>query len=226
MTHEARYMNSHAASNTPLAHHFEDLEQQRYAGTLGMWIFLATEVLFFGGLFTAYTVYRSLHPLAFAEVSQHLDVVLGTINTAVLICSSFTMVLAVYGAQTGRRSMLTVCLAFTLVLGLIFLGIKFAEYYQKFQEHHVPGPLFSYPGPYGREAAMFFSLYFAMTGLHALHMIIGIGILGVLISMAWHGRFSPKYYNPVELSGLYWHFVDIVWIFLYPLLYLIGRHLE
>jgi len=217
---------THTAIHTGLAHQFDNLEQQREAVTLGMWVFLATEVLFFGGMFTAYTVYRSLHPLAFAEVSRQLNIVLGTINTAVLICSSFTMVLAVYGAQTGRRKMLTLFLALTIILGLAFLGIKFDEYYEKFQEHHVPGASFSYPGPYVRQAEMFFSLYFAMTGLHALHMIIGIGLLSVLLIMAWRGRFTPEYHNPVELSGLYWHFVDVIWIFLYPLLYLIGRHLE
>jgi cytochrome c oxidase subunit III len=217
---------THTAIDTGLAHQFDNLEQQREAVTLGMWIFLATEVLFFGGMFTAYAVYRSLYPLAFAEVSRQLDIVLGTINTVVLICSSFTMVLAVYGAQTGRRRMLALFLALTIILGLAFLGIKFDEYHEKFQEHHVPGPSFSYPGPHGRQAEMFFSLYFAMTGLHALHMIIGIGLLSVLLVMAWRGRFTPEYHNPIELSGLYWHFVDVIWIFLYPLLYLIGRHLE
>jgi cytochrome c oxidase subunit 3 len=207
-------------------HHFENLEQQRTASTLGMWIFLATEVMFFGGLFTTYTVYRSLHPLAFAEVSRQLDIVLGTVNTVVLITSSFTMVLAVYGAKTGKRKMLVLFLLVTLVLGLAFLGIKFTEYYHKFHEYHFPGPSFRYAAPYVREAKMFFSLYFAMTGLHALHMVVGIVLLSVLVVMAWHGRFTPEYHNPVELSGLYWHFVDIIWIFLYPLLYLLGRHLE
>ncbi len=218
--------DSHTATHSIVAHQFEDLEQQRHAGTLGMWIFLATEVMFFGGMFTAYTVYRSLHSLAFAEVSQHLDVVLGTVNTAVLICSSFTMALAVYGAQTGRRRMLILCLLLTIALGVAFLGIKFVEYHHKLQEHHIPGLSFHYPGPYGQEAAMFFSLYFAMTGMHALHMIIGIGLLSVLVYLAGRGRFTPEYNHPVELSGLYWHFVDIIWIFLYPLLYLIGRHLK
>jgi cytochrome c oxidase subunit III len=217
---------THTAIHTGLAHQFDSLEQQREAVTLGMWIFLATEVVFFGGMFTAYSVYRLLYPSAFAEVSRQLNVVLGTVNTAVLICSSFTMVLAVYGAQTGRRKMLALFLALTIILGLAFLGIKFDEYYEKFLEHHVPGPFFSYPGPHGRQAEMFFSLYFAMTGLHALHMVIGIGLLSVLLVMAWRGRFTPEYHNPVELSGLYWHFVDVIWIFLYPLLYLIGRHLE
>ena len=212
-------------AQTTLAHHFKDLEQQREASTLGMWVFLVTEIMFFGALFTSYIVYRSLHPLAFAEVSRHLDIVLGTVNTAVLIGSSFTMALAVYSAQTGRRTRLVFFLSFTVILGLAFLGIKFLEYYHKFQEHHVPGPYFSYPGSFSQQAKMFFSLYFAMTGLHALHMIVGVGVLSVLIILAWRGRFTPEYHSPVELSGLYWHFVDIIWIFLYPLLYLIGRHL-
>ena len=219
-------MASPTVAHDALMHHFENLEQQRTASTLGMWIFLATEVMFFGGLFTAYTVYRALHPLAFAEVSRQLDIVLGTVNTVVLITSSFTMVLAVYGAQTGKRKLLVLFLLVTLVLGLAFLGIKFAEYYHKFHEHHFPGPSFRYAAPYVREAQMFFSLYFAMTGLHALHMVVGIVLLSVLVVMAWQGRFTPEYHNPVELSGLYWHFVDIIWIFLYPLLYLLGRHLE
>jgi cytochrome c oxidase subunit 3 len=211
---------------TRVAHQFDSAEQQRDAATLGMWIFLATEVMFFGGLFTTYSVYRALHPFAFAEVSRHLNIRLGTINTAVLIGSSFTMALAVYGAQHGRRKMLVLCLVFTMLLGSVFLGIKFYEYYQKFVEHFVPGSSFQFPSPYTKPAEMFFSLYFAMTGLHALHMIVGLGLLATLTILAWRGKYSPSYYNPVELSGLYWHFVDIIWIFLYPLLYLIGRHLH
>lgn len=216
----------HATSSSALAHQFDSLEQQREASTLGMWVFLVTEVLFFGGLFTSYIVYRSLNPFAFAEVSRHLDIALGTINTAVLICSSFTMALAVYGAQIGKRRMIVGFLILTILLGLVFIGIKFYEYYQKFVEHLVPGSSFSFPAPYMQEAEMFFSLYFAMTGLHALHMIIGVGLLTWLILLARRGRFTPEYHSPVELTGLYWHFVDIIWIFLYPLLYLIGRHLE
>lgn len=219
-----------AQSLTPhistVAHQFDSAIQQRDAASLGMWIFLATEVMFFGGLFTSYCVYRALHPFAFAEVSRHLNITLGTINTAVLIGSSFTMALAVYGAQRSRRRMLVWCLVFTMLLGATFLGIKFYEYYQKFVEHFVPGASFEFPAPYTREAKMFFSLYFAMTGLHALHMIVGIGLLMTLTIFAWRGRYSSTYYNPVEMSGLYWHFVDIIWIFLYPLLYLIGRHLH
>lgn len=210
----------------PPAHQFDNAEQQHDAVTMGMWVFLVTEVMFFGGLFTTYVVYRTWYPAAFAVASQELDIVLGTANTAVLLLSSFTMVVAVYGAQVGRQRILIGGLAMTILLGLAFLAIKFYEYYQKYLEHHVPGPFFSFPAPYTEQAKMYFTLYFAMTGLHAVHMIVGCGLLAVLMVMAWRGRFTPGYHNPVEVSGLYWHFVDIIWIFLYPLLYLIGRHLE
>jgi cytochrome c oxidase subunit III len=182
--------------------------------------------MFFGGLFASYVVYRALYPAAFAVASQALDIKLGTLNTAVLLVSSFTMVVAVFGSQTGRRRPLVGGLALTITLGLVFLAIKFYEYYQKYVEHYIPGPSFTFPEPYTQPAKMYFTLYFAMTGLHAAHMIVGCGLLTVLIVMAWRGRFTPDYHSPVEISGLYWHFVDIIWIFLYPLLYLIGRHLE
>jgi cytochrome c oxidase subunit 3 len=208
------------------AHQFNDAEQQRDAVTMGMWVFLVTEIMFFGGLFASYVVYRALYPAAFAVASQALDIKLGTLNTAVLLVSSFTMVVAVFGAQTGRRRPLVGGLALTITLGLVFLAIKFYEYYQKYVEHHIPGPSFTFPEPYTQPAKMYFTLYFAMTGLHAAHMIVGCGLLTVLIVMALRRRFTPDYHSPVEISGLYWHFVDIIWIFLYPLLYLIGRHLE
>jgi cytochrome c oxidase subunit 3 len=214
-----------AAASSPLAHHFDDLTQQREADAMGMWVFLVTEIMFFGGLFLAYVIYRVVYPDAFADASRHLDTTLGAINTAVLICSSLTVVLGVYSAQVGNRAWLLMCLAATIVLGAVFLGIKFTEYAHKFTEHLVPGPAFVYPGPYTQPAKLFFSLYFAMTGLHALHMIIGIGVFAVLFVQAWRNRFSSGYYTPIEIAGLYWHFVDIVWIFLFPLLYLIGLHL-
>lgn len=215
-------MSSEASS--ALAHQFDDLEQQSEAATLGMWAFLVTEVLFFGGLFLGYVVYRSSYPEAFASGSHHLDVALGAVNTAVLIGSSLTMALAVHAAQVGRRKELVLFLLGTILLGAVFLGIKGVEYAHKFAEHLVPGPSFVFTGPHAHQAQLFFSFYFAMTGLHAAHMVIGIGVLAVLTVMAWGGRFSAAYYAPVEISGLYWHFVDIVWIFLFPLLYLIGRH--
>jgi cytochrome c oxidase subunit III len=205
-------------------HQFDDVEQQYEAASLGMWVFLLTEIMFFGGLFTGYTVYRAIYPLAFAEGSHHLDIMLGGVNTAVLIGSSLTMALAVYSAQVGERQALTRFLLLTILLGLVFLGIKGLEYAHKFEEHLVPGRGFVAEGPHAAQIQLFFGFYFSMTGMHALHMIIGIAILGVLARQAWHGRFSPAYFTPVELSGLYWHFVDIVWIFLFPLLYLLGRH--
>ena len=206
-------------------HHFEDVEQQHQASWLGMWVFLATEVMFFGGMFACYFVYRHWYPQAFAAASNHLDIWLGAINTAVLICSSFTMAMAVYSAETSRAKALVRYLILTIVLGLVFLGIKFFEYYSKFEEHLVPGSSFRFEDSLARPAENFFSFYFAMTGMHAVHMIIGIGLLTALIFKARRGRFSGAYYTPVELTGLYWHFVDIVWIFLFPLLYLLGRHL-
>jgi cytochrome c oxidase subunit 3 len=209
-----------------LQHHFRTMEQQRDASSLAMWVFLVTEILFFGGFFLAYMIYRWQYPRGFAHASLHMDIRLGTINTAVLIVSSLTMAMAVHSAATGRRRPLLGFLSATIVLGFAFLGIKAVEYTDHIRHHLFPGPGFRYPGPDGPAAQMFFSLYFGMTGLHALHMIIGIGIMTTLLVLSYRGRFSPGYYSPVEVSGLYWHFVDIVWIFLFPLLYLIGRHLR
>jgi cytochrome c oxidase subunit 3 len=207
-----------------LAHHFDDLAEQHEAATLGMWVFLVTEVLFFGGLFLVYSIYRAWYADAFAAASHELDIVLGAINTAVLITSSLTMALAVHAAQLGRRRALMLFLVATMVLGGVFLGIKAVEYYHKFVEHHVPGPSFQFEREYFRHAQIFFSLYFLMTGLHALHMVIGFGIMLCMLWWAWNGTITAEYFSPIEISGLYWHFVDIVWIFLFPLLYLIGRH--
>ncbi len=205
------------------------MEQQREAGNLGMWIFLLTEIMFFGGAFTAYIIYRSMYPHEFAVASSTLDVTWGTINTAVLIVSSLTMALAVYYAQTGVRKLQVTFLILTIILGTAFLGIKAVEYYDKYEHHHIPGKNFHFEGLPAEQAnitQIYFTIYFAMTGLHALHMIIGIAILFVITWMAWKGRFSPEWHAPVELFGLYWHFVDIVWIFLFPLLYLIGAHVQ
>jgi cytochrome c oxidase subunit 3 len=209
-----------------LQHHFDDMEQQAEASTLGMWVFLVTEIMFFGGLFMAYIVYRSASPEAFQEASHHLAIGWGAFNTAVLIISSLTMALAVRAAQTGlSRTVQVGWLVATMILGLVFLGVKVIEYADKFAHNIVPGPYFdksAWVHPAGVE--QFYSLYFIMTGLHAVHMIIGIGIMTVIAIMAWKRQFDATYYTPVEVSGLYWHFVDIVWIFLFPLLYLIGRH--
>jgi cytochrome c oxidase subunit III len=218
---------AHGASHpSALAHQFEDLDQQREASTLGMWVFLVTEILFFGGLFASYAVYRSAYPGAFAAASRELLIWAGATNTGVLITSSLTMALAVHAAQTGERTRLLTFLVLTMVLGGVFLGIKAFEYYTEWIEHHVPGPAFQFEAAHFRHAQIFFSLYFIMTGLHALHMIIGIGIMSVMLWWAWSGAITEEYHSPIEISGLYWHFVDIVWIFLFPLLYLIGRHLH
>ena len=207
-----------------LQHHFDSYEQQQEASYLGMWAFLVTEILFFGGVFTAYLVYRTANPEAFAAASNMLDLRWGTINTAVLIGSSLTMALAVWAAQTGRRRSTVGYLVATLVLGSVFLGIKAIEYSHKIHEHLFPGPTFQWEGPLAGGAQMFFNLYFVMTGLHALHMVVGAGLIIATAILAWKGRFSPENHNFVEGVGLYWHFVDIVWIFLFPLLYLLGRN--
>jgi len=215
---------SDTAATLAHQHQFDDAAQQYSASTLGMWIFLVTEVMFFGGLFTAYVAYRTLYPDTFGHASNYLDLRLGTINTAVLIASSLTMALAIHAAQVGKRTAMITLLLATILLGTTFLGIKAVEYAHKFEAGLVPGAGFTYAGPDAPQAQLFFSLYFGMTGLHAAHMIIGIGILAVLVAQGRRGRFGPEYYTPVELSGLYWHFVDIIWIFLFPLLYLIDRH--
>ncbi len=206
------------------AHQFETLEQQHLAGWLGMWIFLATEVMFFGGMFAGYAVYRWAYPAAFAAASRELEVLLGATNTLVLICSSLSMALAVHAAETGRRQRLIGLLLVTMALGGIFLGIKGVEYLHKFEHHLVPGSGFVFAAPFERTAQIFFSFYFAMTGMHALHMVIGEGLLAALVIRAWRKEFTPEHHAAVEITGLYWHFVDIVWIFLFPLLYLIERH--
>ena len=219
--HGAAHVHAHHPAH---AHHFETMEQQQEAATLGMWIFLVTEVMFFGGLFMAYTLYRIWYPAAWSEGSEELDIVLGGVNTAVLIGSSLTMAFAVRAAQTGAKRKTTVTwLLLTMVLGATFLVIKAFEYKHKYDLGHSPGPNFHFEGANADQVEIFISLYFAMTGLHALHMIIGLGLRTVITVMAWRGRFSPQWYTPVELSGLYWHFVDIVWIFLFPLLYLVDR---
>jgi len=207
-----------------LRHHFDDSAQQLESSTLGMWVFLVTEVMFFGGMFGAYTVYRNMYPEAFASTSHFMNVTIGAINTGVLIFSSFTMVLAVRSAQLGQKKALIAFLVLTLILGCVFLSWKYVEYHEKWVDHHIPGPGFQYADSrYAHQAQILFYLYFAMTGMHAIHMIVGAGLLITLIVMAARNRFTSKWYTPVEMIGLYWHFVDIVWIFLFPLLYLIGH---
>ncbi len=206
-----------------LAHHFDSLEQQHDAARLGMWAFLLTEVMLFGAILTGYTVYRSSFPAEFEAGSGRLIVGLGALNTAILLGSSLTMALAVQAAQRGSRNGIIGFMLLTVLLGLVFLGIKATEYAIDYRESLVPGFRFdksqwTQPG----RVQMFFVFYFVLTGLHAVHMLIGIGVLLIVAFRARTGRYGPDYYTPVEMAGLYWHFVDIVWIFLFPLLYLVG----
>ena len=228
-------MAEHAAHVPGLAHHFVNMEQQKEAGTIGMWIFLLTELMFFGGLFLAYTIYRAKYPDGFLQGSHLLSVPLGGLNTVVLIVSSLTMAMAVYYSQLGEKKKLIFFLLVTLALCFVFLIIKYFEYMSKIHDHLFPAFGTYHPsttGPHGiplelqQPVRVFLWIYFLMTGLHALHMIVGAGILITLIYMAQKGRFTKQYNSPVEISGLYWHFVDIVWIFLFPLLYLTGFHVS
>lgn len=225
-------------------HHFETVEQQADAAGFAMWLFLLTEIMFFGGLFTAYLIYRNWYYPAFVAGSHQLNIFWGTLNTLLLISSSFTMAMGVWCAETHKKRGLVLCLVLTFTLGLGFLGIKTIEYGEKIEKHHVPGFHFSLssfldpdsdsaakaagdkplPLDMARHTEVYFSLYFAMTGMHALHMIIGIAILGFMIFRAQAGAYTAGHVTFVENFGLYWHFVDIVWIFLFPLLYLISRH--
>lgn len=298
-----------------LQHQFEDMKQQEESNIIGMWMFLAQEIMFFGGLFTTYLIFRSKYPMAFAAGSNHLDAFLGGLNTLVLIVSSLTMALTVYYAQRGNRNMQVIMIILTMIFGATFLGVKAIEYTDKYNHGLVPFATwnkktreahsvkpeepsakpaageadknevkhfyaaaeekkpeaeegaqvheyvnktgeFHWPDGtklaelarregfltesekvgyfnsngeidakrFGDKVRIFFWIYFAMTGLHALHMIIGLGIMTWLLIMAWRKTYSAEFYTPVEICGLYWHFVDIVWIFLFPLLYLLGRH--
>ncbi len=223
---------SEAVQNTRLAHWYRSWEEQTESVTLAMWFFLVTEIMFFGGIFTVYLIYRAQNPDAFAAASHHLDIVMGGVNTAVLIGSSLTVVMSVWAAERGKQKALATWLFLTMLLGLTFLVIKYFEYSAKFEHNLVPGASFEFHdtrvGEHGHvdpsRARMFFHLYFFMTGLHALHMIIGLGVYGVLLFNTLKGKYSVRWHDPIPVAGLYWHFVDLVWIFLFPLLYLIGRH--
>jgi len=235
-----------------LRHHFADEEQQRNAASLGMWWFLGTEIMFFGGMFCAYLIYRLKYFPEFAASSRSLDLTVGTLNTAVLICSSLTVAQAVRAAQLGKRKLQVPLLLATIFFGLVFLGVKAYEWNKKYKEHHIPTfdfnakdlmrdnqklfgldklqndpskahELQEKEAEIQQRSQIFFSLYFALTGMHAIHMVVGVGIFTVITWMAWKGRFTPEYHTPLEIAGLYWHFVDIVWIYLFPLLYLIDR---
>ncbi|HMZ78197.1 MAG TPA: cytochrome c oxidase subunit 3 [Acidobacteriota bacterium] len=220
-------MSTHSNSLAVL-HHFADAEQQHESATLGMWSFLATEVLLFGGLFLAYSLFRYYHHDTFVIGSYELGIKLGLTNTIVLICSSLTMALAVHAAQEGHKGKLMGFLVLTMILGAAFMGIKAIEYTEHYHHNKVPGLNFVYNSlPNGGVDAtepVFHFLYFCMTGIHALHMVVGMGLLATILYMSWKDTFSPEYSTPVEMAGLYWHFVDIVWVFLFPLLYLTGLH--
>lgn len=204
---------------------YADLGQQRESATLGMWVFLVTEVMFFGGMITGYIAYRFAYPEAFRAGSMHMLFVAGTLNTALLISASLFVAFAVHGAREGSRKVLVGCLLIAMILGICFLAVKGYEYHDHWVEHKVPGPWFQWDGPDPRHAEMFFVLYFFLTGFHALHMLIGVTLLGFITYFAHKGRYTREYHNPVENAALYWHFVDVIWIFLYPMLYLIGhRH--
>lgn len=288
----AHYSDKFVYHEPGLQHQFEDMDQQEESVSIGMWMFLAQEIMFFGGLFTAYLVFRSKYPMAFAAGSNHLDAFWGGLNTIVLIVSSLTMALTVYYAQKGNRNLQVILIVLTMFFGTVFLGVKAIEYTDKYNHGFVPvtgwnkkvkedpavehaevhakpcyevahGEEHKYVNPRGEfqwtdcslaklaqdgnylttaeknsyfsngeidankfrdRVRIFFWIYFVMTGLHALHMIVGLGLMTWLLWKAWKGVFKPDYYMPVEMSGLYWHFVDIVWIFLFPLLYLLGRH--
>lgn len=295
-THADALHDDHHYHPPGLQHQFEDMGQQQESASIGMWMFLVQEIMFFGGLFTVYLVFRSRYPMAFAAGSNHLDAFWGGLNTLVLIVSSLTMALAVRAAQTSNRNAQVIFIILTMIFGATFLGVKAIEYTDKYNHALIPVDGLNkkipagthterssftlpfetkvsaaseteaaHPNPKGNfqiaqddlklvvqardgkfltdaeqigyfsngeidagkfrdKVRIFFWIYFVMTGLHALHMIIGLGLMAWLLWKAWLGTYTAEYYAPVEISGLYWHFVDIVWIFLFPLLYLLGRH--
>lgn len=242
-THETAVHAEHAHVALPQhRHHFETEEQQREAGSFGMWLFLLTEIMFFGGMFFAYLLYRNWYYDAFVAASNTLSIGLGAVNTVFLITSGFCMAIGVWAAEVRNQKLLVLMLWLTTLFGVLFLGVKAVEYKEKFDLHHIPGSSFNIrefvnpplkngvatekalPPDMAQRTQIYFFLYFAMTGMHALHMIIGLGLLIWLIVRANRGEFSAGYVAPIENFGLYWHFVDIVWLFLFPLLYLINRH--
>ncbi|PKK83131.1 MAG: cytochrome C oxidase subunit III [candidate division Zixibacteria bacterium HGW-Zixibacteria-1] len=214
--------DQHDSHPAHLAHHFSEVEQQRDSAKMGMWIFLLTEVLLFGGLFVTYTVYRAWNPDMFYNAHKFLNVTLGTINTFVLISSSLTMALAIRFIQTGNRKKTIIFLITTLALAAVFLVIKYFEYSHKFHLGQLPGKYYTFTGVAGNNPHIFFGIYFAMTGLHGIHVLAGMGAIGWILFRTIRNDFSAEYYTPVEMTGLYWHLVDLIWIYLFPLLYLIG----
>lgn len=213
-----------SAATIPLEHQFDDAAQQREAATMGMWLFLATEVLFFGAMFLGYTAYRFSYSSAFAEASRHTLIAFGGTNTAVLLISSAVMAFAVRAASRNRRRALSVLLLVTASLGTLFLILKGFEYVQEIHEHLFPGRSFHIDAADPKHAELFFYIYWLMTGVHALHVTIGVVIITLFAIRAGLRNAFQNHDTPVELLGLYWHFVDIVWVFLFPLIYMIDRH--
>jgi cytochrome c oxidase subunit 3 len=204
-----------------LAHHFPDAPTQEHAARLGMWIFLATEILLFTALFTGYSLYRYLFSQTFHAASRYVETSIGLANTVVLITSSLTVALGFHAARQGQGRRAAALLLVTVALGGVFMVLKGFEYHRHFVTGQLPGRYYSFAGLAAPGAAMFFTVYFLMTGLHGVHVLVGMGVLGWLAARAWRGEFSPAYHTPVELGGLYWHLVDVIWIFLFPLLYLV-----
>ncbi|HKJ46099.1 MAG TPA: cytochrome c oxidase subunit 3 family protein [Balneolales bacterium] len=202
-------------------HHFVDAEQQFDTAKLGMWIFLVTEILFFGGLFCAYVVFRSWYPQTFMEASGHLDKILGGADTVDLICSSVTMALAIHYIQVGKEKLTFILLGITFLFGAAFIGSHLYEWLDEMSVGIYPGSAYAFKGISDPHAYVFFTLYYLMTGLHGIHVLVGMGLMAWLMVKTKRGRFSSEYYTPIEITGLYWHFVDLIWIFLLPLLYLV-----
>lgn len=200
---------------------FESPEQQQTTATTGLWVFLATEVMFFGGLFMAFIVYRSVYPQAFIEGTEHQNVLIGSINTIVLVSTSLIMRFAVQAAKQGFKWRLLAYLALTTTLGTLFLVLKGTEYYQHYRESLIPGPAFEFPEPFAGQVQIYWLLYFIMTGLHGLHLLIGLGLMNVMMFFALRNKFGPSYYTPIEMSATYWDFIDIVWGFIFPVVYLL-----
>lgn len=200
---------------------YDSPEQQQTTAVTGLWVFLGTEVMFFGALLLAFIVYRSVYPQAFAEGTEHQNVLIGSINTIVLTTSSLILRLAVRGAQLGHKWRLVFYLSFAITLGVLFEVLKGTEYYQHYEESLIPGPGFKFPEPFAAQAQIYWLLYFISTGLHALHLLIGIGVMNVMLFFTLRNKFGPNYYTPIEISANYWHFVDIVWTVLFPVIYLL-----
>ncbi len=203
-------------------HHFESAEQAFESSKLGLWLFLVTEILLFGGLFVAYIIFRAEYPAMFHEASHHLNRTMGAINTVVLICSSFSMAMAVQMTRENKRKAASFLLLFTLLCAATFMTIKYFEYTHKFHEGLLPGIHFTNETIKDPKAPLFFSLYFMMTGLHGFHVLVGMILISWVLYKTGKGNLNSQYYTPTELTGLYWHLVDLIWIYLFPLLYLVG----